>query len=59
VLFAHARDRIQEILKIDMESVRDHARGLLEAEASVVVSAAEFLQNQFFAFGHIDIPIKV
>jgi hypothetical protein len=35
-----------------VKRIRDHTRGLLEAEASIVVSAAELSQNRFFFFRH-------
>jgi hypothetical protein len=35
-----------------VKGIRDHTRGLLEAEASIVVSAAELFENQFFFFRH-------
>ena len=45
---------LNDFFLIHFQRVRDHTRGLFEAEASIVVSAAHALQNVkiFFVNGH-------
>jgi len=54
VLGAQALERRDDILLSHLQSIRDHTRGLFEAEASVAVSAAHALKNVkfFFFIGH-------
>ena len=46
--------RLNDFFLIHLQRVGDHTRGLFEAEASIVVSAAHALQNVeiFFVNGH-------
>ncbi len=47
-----------DLLLADLQGVRDHTRGLLEAEASVAVSAAHPLQDVdvLIIFRHVALP---
>jgi hypothetical protein len=44
-LLPHAPDFGEQLVERHVKRIRDHARGLLEAEASVVVSAAHALED--------------
>ncbi len=40
----------EQLLKIEVKGVRDHTRGLFEAEASIFISAAHPLENVAILF---------
>ena len=52
ILLLYPLQRFKQFLKIHIKTVRDHTRGLLEAEASVALSATQFSENGFFLVTH-------
>ena len=52
ILLLYPLQRFKQFCKIQIKTVRDHTRGLLEAEASVALSATQFLENGFLLVAH-------
>ena len=50
---ADAFERSHQLFEIHTQCVGDHTRGLFEAHASIVVSAAHPFEDGFFSFGHV------
>src|ERR1043166_6888595 len=46
-VLCHSLQYPEQLVELHVERIRDHTRGLLEAEASIVVSGAEHSLNQF------------
>lgn len=49
---SYALERRHKLFKIHAQCIGDHTRGLFEAHASIVVSAAHSLEDVLFSFGH-------
>ena len=60
MLGAQALERSDNVLLAHFQRVRDHARGLFEAEASIAVSATHASQDVkiLFFFSHDALPIR-